>query len=476
MNFREPLFSVRSIVVEPLSFSNVLYMLSRLTASREGRFFLVSLNQRDFFGRFSIFAADPIVTCLYQRGTLFVSDSLGKSLGRKSMSFAESLEYITAPLPGSEQRPAPFSGVAVGFFAYDACKYLERVTLPRQVLFDLPDFVFFFSDTFIVRDHFEQETYLVLLDTNRSTLSIEERRRAFHDEIAHLETPHLFVPFTEEKVTAQPLVSKEDYLRAIRRIIAYIHAGDVYQVNYAYPIRLRTSAATADLFMQYVLKNPVDFAAYGSYGGVEVLSLSPECFFTLYGDTIKSYPIKGTIGRAGDPERDLALRKQLLSSEKDLAELAMIVDVVRNDMGKVARVGSVKVKQHASLDTFQTLYHLFSVVQGTVDSSRRGEIIASLFPGASVTGAPKVRAMEIIAELEPYRRGIYTGSIGWIGYHRGMAFNIAIRTIQKRKDELYYFTGGGIVADSDPLVEYEETIVKTRSFFNIFPEVDLVVS
>ncbi len=474
MSSEQPFFSIRAIMVEPLALSNSLYLLSRLTAAHEGRFFLASLNQRDFFGRFSIFAADPLVGCIYRDGVLLVTDHRGHVVERCRCSFEEVLRRLCVPIPGSEQRNTPFSGVAVGFVAYDACRYLERVGLAPQKLVDLPDLAFFFGDTFIVCDHFEQEAYLVLLDTDRSIRSVEERRLMLLAEMEALPPVEMFLLPLENAVTAHALVAKEDYLRAIRRIVAYIRAGDVYQVNYAYPIRIRTSATTADLFMQYVLKNPVDFAAYGSYGGTELLSLSPECFFTLYGSTVKSYPIKGTIGRANDPERDLALRKQLLSSEKDLAELSMIVDVVRNDIGKVAQVGSVKVKQHASLDTFQTLYHLFSVIQGTVDPSQRAELMTALFPGASITGAPKVRAMEIIAEIETYRRGVYTGSIGWIGYHRDMAFNIAIRTIQKQEDELYYFTGGGIVADSDPESEYDETLVKTRSFFNIFPEVKLV--
>ncbi len=474
MSSEKPFFSIHSITVEPLALSNSLYLLSRLTAAQEGRFFLASLNQRDFFGRFSIFAADPLVGCLYRDGMRFLLDHRRQIIERRRYSFEEVLHAICTPIPGSDRRNTPFSGVAVGFIAYDACRYLERVEVPSPKIVDLPDLAFFFSDTFIVCDHFEQEAYLVLLDTDRSIRSVEERRAALRSEIDAISPQDLFLFQPEDHVQALALVTKEDYLRAVRRIISYIRAGDVYQVNYAYPIRIRTAVSTADLFMQYVLKNPVDFAAYGAYGGTELLSLSPECFFTLYGTTVKSYPIKGTIGRASDPERDVALRKQLLSSEKDLAELSMIVDVVRNDIGKVARVGSVKVKQHASLDTFQTLYHLFSVIQGTVDPSQRAELITAMFPGASVTGAPKIRAMEIIAELEPYRRGVYTGSIGWIGYHRDMAFNIAIRTIQKRKDELYYFTGGGIVADSDPEREYEETLVKTRSFFNIFPEVTLV--
>lgn len=467
-----PLFRIHNITVRPFPLPDTLSTLSRLTAGKKNRTFLASLSQRDYFGRFSIYAGDPILTAAYRDGSLVLTDRDGSS-GDK-MPLPDAFRRIFAPIPGSEGANTPFAGVAVGYIAYDACRYLEKITLPEARLIAIPDLVFHFSDTFIIKDHFDQETYLLLLDTDRSTLTAAQREDLIAAEIAALPPVDLFHPFPEGPVTARAHIPKDQYIAAIRKILGYIRAGDVYQVNYAHPISLQSSVDTASLFMQYVEKNPVDFAAYGNYDEMEFLSLSPECFFTLYENVVKSYPIKGTIGRGTDPEQDLRLRKQLLSSEKDLAELSMIVDLIRNDIGKVALPGSVKVKQHASLETFHTLYHLYSVVQGTVDPDDRAGLLTALFPGGSITGTPKVRAMEIISELEPYRRGLYTGSVGWAGYGSDMAFNIAIRTIQKAGDTLYYCAGGGIVADSDPELEYEETLVKTRAFFNIFPEVKLV--
>ncbi|HOW52024.1 MAG TPA: anthranilate synthase component I family protein [bacterium] len=468
-----PLLRIHDITVKPFPLSDTLSTLSRLTVARKGRTFLASLSQRDYFGRFSIYAADPVLTARYRDGNLLLTAADGAATVEK-IGFADALHRLLAPMPGSERSATPFGGVAVGYLAYDACRYLENVTLPAARILPTPDLVFQFTDTFIIKDHFDQETYLLLLDTDRSVRSVAEREEAIAAEIAALPPVDLFHPFPDGPVTARAHVLKDQYLAAIRKILGYIRAGDVYQVNYAYPISIESDIDTASLFMQYVQKNPVDFAAYGNYDDIEFLSLSPECFFTLYENVVKSYPIKGTIGRSADPEQDIRLRKQLQSSEKDLAELSMIVDLIRNDIGKVALPGSVKVKQHASLETFHTLYHLYSVVQGTVDPDDRAGLLTALFPGGSITGTPKVRAMEIISELEPYRRGLYTGSIGWAGYGRDMAFNIAIRTIQKTGNLLYYCAGGGIVADSDPELEYEETLVKTRAFFNIFPEVKLV--
>lgn len=462
---------IKKIAIKPIQFPVSIDKLSVAAGNKKGRCLLLSMNHRDFFGRFTILSFEPLFSAEYENSRLYIRNrENGKDAGLE-ITFYDALKRIFAPIPGSEEKDSPFGGLWTGFINYNALKYIENVPLPKRGFFNIPDLRMNFSDSFIIKDHLEQETYLLLLDTNLSTRSIEEREKAILEE---LETTPAYKPLNNPDVKIRSYISKPDYIKKINIIKEYINSGDIYQANFAYPMSIDCAVDSASLFTQYVKKNPVDFAGFLNFSDIEILSLSPECFFTLYDDTVKSYPIKGTIKRGATPEEDILLRKQLLNSDKDLAELSMIVDLIRNDIGKIADIGSVKVKQHASLETFHTLYHLYSLVQGKITDRSRADLILSMFPGGSVTGTPKVRAMEIISELERYRRDIYTGSIGWAGYWKDMSFNIAIRTIQRKKNRLYYFVGGGIVFDSQPESEFEETLTKAKSFHNIFTNAEFI--
>lgn len=383
-------------------------------------------------------------------------------------SFKEAFHLFTAPVDGHEILPPPYNGLWSGYVSYNALRHFEKIDLSQEELFYVPDFFFTFSDTFIIEDHLNGELSLVLLDTNLSTHSVEEREKAVADELSSVSQKGVYPEEIEENVEIKSHITRSEYLERIRTIQDYIRAGDVYQVNFTYPLSMECTLPSPELFTRYLHKNPVDFSAYLNLDHLEILSISPECFFTLHNNKVRSYPIKGTIGRGKTKEQDTLLRKQLINSEKDRAELSMIVDLIRNDIGKVAELGSVKVKQHASIETFHTLHHLYSLIEGRLGEKSRTELFASMFPGGSITGAPKVRSMELIAELERYKRNVYTGSIGWIGYGTDISLNIAIRTVQRMKNTLYYFVGGGITLDSNPDAEYEETLTKARSFHNIF--------
>ncbi|HDT11279.1 MAG TPA: anthranilate synthase component I family protein, partial [bacterium] len=254
-----------------------------------------------------------------------------------------------------------------------------------------------------------------------------------------------------------------------------IGEGDVYQVNFTYPIKIETGVPSWYLFYKYLLKNHADYAAFINSKEMEVLSISPECFFRIENGTkVSSYPIKGTIKKEFDIEKNEYLKKELLTSEKDRAELAMIVDLIRNDIGKIANPGSVKVEHHCELMEFPTLFHLYSTVSGTIEKNRQVELFKSLFPGGSITGAPKVSAMKIISQLEEHKRNIYTGAIGFCGINGNSVFNIPIRTVQRKGNTLIYSTGGGITFKSDPEKEFEETLIKTKAFLNIFDSSEIV--
>jgi len=253
------------------------------------------------------------------------------------------------------------------------------------------------------------------------------------------------------------------YERAVQRVREYIVDGDVYQVNLSQRFSLTLAGDPFDAYLRLRSRNPAPFAAYICLPEARLLSASPERFLSFDPATrrVQTRPIKGTRPRGRTPEEDRALAAELLASAKDRAENVMIVDLERNDLGRVAAIGSVRVTELAALETFPTVFHLTSTVEATLPEERDlVDLLLAAFPGGSITGAPKIRAMEIIDELEPAARGVYTGAIGYFGFDGRMDLNIAIRTIVVKGGVAYFHAGGGIVADSDPEMEYGETLHK----------------
>ena len=258
-----------------------------------------------------------------------------------------------------------------------------------------------------------------------------------------------------------PLTARIDFIRSVARVKEWIAAGDIYQVNLSQAF---TATVSGDLFSLYEAlrdASPAPMATYLALDGREILSSSPEAFLKISGRGIETRPIKGTRPRFPDPDEDRRSAYELQTSAKEISELVMITDLLRNDLGQVCEFGSVEVSEMLQLETLAQVHHLVSTVTGTL----RPEIdavaaLAACFPGGSITGAPKKRAMEIIRELERTPRGIYCGAIGWLGYNGESSFSIAIRTLVRTGDELTYHVGAGIVADSDPEKEYEETLHK----------------
>ena len=257
---------------------------------------------------------------------------------------------------------------------------------------------------------------------------------------------------------------KEDYLKAIKKAIDYIFAGDIFQVNLSQRFESEIAVTPFQLYKRLRSINPAPFAAFLNFEGVAVASSSPERFLRRSGNVVETRPIKGTRPRGKTPDEDRQLAQELLSSPKDRAENIMIVDLERNDLGRVCQYGSVHVPELLVIEKYPTVFHLVSTIKGTVSTDRDNvDIIRACFPGGSITGAPKVRAMEIIDELEPTRRSIYTGAIGYLDFSGRMDLNIVIRTFIIKENRAYFQAGGGIVADSDPEAEYQETLDKARA-------------
>jgi para-aminobenzoate synthetase component 1 len=258
--------------------------------------------------------------------------------------------------------------------------------------------------------------------------------------------------------------SQTGYEEAIQQILEYISAGDVYQVNLSQRFQVPFSGDTFALFSHLYQENPAPFFAYVQAGDHQIVSTSPERFLLRSGSRIEARPIKGTMPRGKTASEDQDMRQALISSTKDDAELSMIVDLLRNDIGKVCAPFSVHVAEHKRMEAYQNVFHQVSIVEGKLDSDKDTvDLITATFPGGSITGCPKIRAMEIIDELESHRRHVYCGSIGYLSFHDTMDLSIAIRTATVVNNTLSFSVGGGIVFDSIPTSEYEETLHKGKT-------------
>jgi para-aminobenzoate synthetase component 1 len=357
----------------------------------------------------------------------------------------------------------PFQGGAVGYFGYDMGHHIEM--LPRTAIDDvgIPDSCFGFYDCIIAKDHQSRDTYIIAngIKAKPETL-IEVIKRKLNT-------------LTESSFNKKPGIAcgeiqsnfeKEDYLKAVRSIKGYIRKGDIYQANLTQRFRCNTEDSPFSIYGRLRQLNPAPFACYMNFGEGYILSSSPERFLKINDNIIETRPIKGTRPRGRTAEEDRANKEELLSSEKDKSELLMIVDLERNDLGKVSKTATVKVPELFYPEEYATVHHLVATVTGELqDGLEAIDAIKAAFPGGSITGAPKIRSMEIIDELEPTQRNIYTGSIGYMGFNGSVDLNIAIRTIVMKDGTAYFQAGGGIVWDSNPEMEYEETLHKARALF-----------
>jgi len=356
----------------------------------------------------------------------------------------------------------PFSCGAVGFLGYGLGSHLER--LPRTTLDDIgfPDMEFGFYDRIVAFDHEAGRVWTSAAELPGVSGSCEEKIEDLLSKLSGAELPAETGPATRAGIRCN--FTRGEYLRAVQTAKDYVAAGDIFQVNLSQRFQTRLAVSPAELYRRLRSINPAPYAAYLDCDGHAVVSASPELFLRVHGRRVETRPIKGTRPRGSRAEEDERLRAELLASDKDAAELAMIVDLERNDLGRVCSYGTVRVSEPRVLECYPTVWHGVATVEGTLhDPYDRIDLLKATFPGGSVTGAPKIRAMEIIDELEPTSRSVYTGSIGSIGFDGGMNLNIAIRTFLVRGKDAFFQVGGGIVADSGTADEYDETLHKARA-------------
>ncbi|WP_437998830.1 aminodeoxychorismate synthase component I [Sorangium sp. So ce185] len=376
------------------------------------------------------------------------------------------LRHCSVPELGA---PLPLSSGLLGYFAYDLKDCLEQ--LPRTSIDDLelPLVHLVAPAILVIHDRVSGATTLLAMRLR----GLQEHDDAFRRDVARFKealgapAAALREPAPRASGQCASIVSREEYLSAVEAIRRYIVDGDVYQVNMSQRFQAPFAGDPFDCFARMYAANPAPFFAYINAGDHQIVSTSPERFIELRHGSVETRPIKGTRPRGRTPDEDDALRTELLESAKEDAELSMIVDLLRNDIGKVCRPGSVRVLEHKRLEAYQNVYHLVSIVKGELDPGMDAvDLLRATFPGGSITGCPKIRAMEIIDELEPVRRHIYTGSIGYVGFDGTMDLSIAIRTATFTGGRVVFSVGGGIVFDSDPASEFDETLHKGRTLMN----------
>ena len=381
----------------------------------------------------------------------------------------EVLEALLAALEIQGEVPlAPFAGGGLGFLAYDLKNHLERLPATAQDDLELPDLVFAFPRRLVVHDRRTGEFWdiTVVWEDNQGR---QPRSTVAFPSISGQETEEIRVGRLQSNFT------HEAYLQAVARIREYIRNGDVYQVNLSQRFSFPLEGDPYLLFRRLFALNPAPFYAYLNCRDFVIFSTSMERFLLRQENYLETRPIKGTRPRGRNPEEDEAQRQELVASPKDDAELSMIVDLLRNDLGKVCRARTVRVKEHKRLEAYQNVYHLVSIVTGELQpSTSHVDILRATFPGGSITGCPKIRSMEIIDELEPQVRHVYTGALGYLGLHRNMDLNVAIRTAIVANGWGHFSVGGGVVYDSDEQAEYEETLHKGHTLFRLLEGDNLV--
>lgn len=438
-------------------------------------FLLESIKGPERIARYSICADEPFLILSVKNGRVVIDNGRDKDIviSNHPLRILRGLMNNYRVSPQTEL--PPFIGGAIGLISYDFVHYLER--LPRTTIDDLniPDMHLLFVDTVIVIDHKLGYTFIIsspgaseMISDNKDIdwdICYERACERMGRLYKRILNPSQCMKTKRVKVTIRHEMSKEGYMDMVKKAKEYIRAGDIFQAN----LSQRVSAEIEDKSPWEIYKvlsriNPAPFSAYMDMGDYHIVSSSPERLVRLYSDIVETRPIAGTRPRGIDEEMDRMMRTELLLNEKERAEHIMLIDLERNDLGKVSDYGSVMVDELMITEDYSHVIHIVSNIKGRLVKGRDClDVIRAVFPGGTITGVPKVRCMEIIDELEPIARGPYTGSIGYISFTGAMDLNIIIRTFVIKDSVAYVHAGAGIVADSDPEREYYETLKKAEA-------------
>lgn len=421
--------------------------------------FLESQKDPEKLGRYSFIMSEPFLVLKSKGESIEVLENDIKTT--VSGDPFDILQEYLDKYKTKTKSPIPFTGGAAGYLSYDLCHHVED--LPVNVVDDvnIPDLFLGFYDGILAVDHLENKKYLIAHSFREDASHIIKKLELKIDKKIE-ETEDIII--RELDIDFHSNMDEEYYHNSIGRVKDYISSGDIYQINFTQRFECLLNKSPYTLYERLRETNPAPFATYMNFGDGEIVCSSPERFIQVKDGFIETRPIKGTIARGGTPEEDKRNRESLENSEKDRSELLMIVDLERNDIGKISEAGSVEVTELFHIEEYSTVFQQVATVSGKIKQEiTTKDILKATFPGGSITGAPKIRAMEIIDELEQTSRNIYTGSIGYIGFDGNIDLNIVIRTVLCKEGRAYFQVGGGIVWDSHSESEYQESLLKGKA-------------
>ncbi|MBM7606538.1 para-aminobenzoate synthetase component 1 [Metabacillus crassostreae] len=415
-------------------------------------------------GRYSIAGINPFASVKGKGETLTIIDK-----GEREIMSGKPLdlfrEWFSQYYTKSDPDLPDFQGGAIGFISYDCVRHFEKLPVVANDDLETPDLYFLLFDDVAVYDHQTSKLWLITHYYNDQNLTKAQERlqELKKDWTSKIEGEEAFLK--PDISTHTPVTfSKEAFKKAVDAIKEYISQGDVFQVNLSVRQHFQLENTPLKIYETLRKINPSPYMAYLHFPEFQIVSGSPELLVKKQGDSVSTRPIAGTRSRGRDEEEDNKLANELIQNEKERAEHVMLVDLERNDLGRVCEYGSVHVNEFMVIEKYSHVMHIVSNVRGKLkNEANYADVIKATFPGGTITGAPKVRTMEIIEELEPTRRGIYTGSIGWIGFDENMELNIVIRTLLAKDGFGYVQSGAGIVIDSNPDYEYKESLKKARA-------------
>ena len=443
-------------------------------------------SSRDFenLGRYSFIGLNAYLVLKEEDGKCYINESMCQCDSFEKLDELLKEFYVDYPFE------IPFPAGCMGYISYDAGLGLDKVNVVSGKGFDIPDIYFVFYDNLILVDNLTGKRYVSacgLLKSHEASIAgilarinsgEENKKRALehpdNSETVVRQDGFVLGSRLDETNDSDPFngfksnFTRKEYEEAVAKMKEYIRSGDIYIANMTQRFSKVTDKNSFEIYKKLREINPAPFSAYLSYDGFEIISCSPERFMRINNRRVETRPIKGTRPRGRTFQEDEANKIQLLQSEKDRAELLMIVDLERNDLSKVCKPGTVKVTELFKLEVYSTLFHLVSTVIGELKEGTGAlHCVKACFPGGSVTGTPKIRAMEIIDEMEGIKRSLYTGCIGYFSFNGNADFNIVIRTLIKKGTDACFGVGGGITWDSVESDEYMETLDKAQAFFRI---------
>ncbi|MHA1539717.1 MAG: aminodeoxychorismate synthase component I [Alphaproteobacteria bacterium] len=454
-------------------FSNDIDALLRAVAQQKSCVILESAAQQDD-NAYSFAMFDPFLEMLSRNGAVTLNFKDGKTEeidGDPFEVLQELMKNFSLEREDDIKGLPPFQTGVAGYFGYELHQHLEDIPIPPENGLGLPDLALGFYDVVIAVNHHTGQSWIISSGFPEKQDHLRVKRAQQRAEEVQKTLAKTIDGFTKKAPQAFPKlmwhcpVEQKIYEKTIQKTVDYIHAGDIFQANISlyYEADWNNKTPYSTLYEELKEKNPAPFSSYIQFDDFAVISASPERFVSLEEEAVFTSPIKGTRARGKTQKEDRALAEELIHSEKDIAENVMIVDLLRNDLSKVCEPRSVQVTELCRVESFAKVHHLVSDIEGEIkDGYNAVDLLKAAFPGGSITGAPKPRAMEIVAEMESAPRGAYCGAAGYIGFNGDADTNILIRTLMARGGKLRVHAGGGIVADSSPAAEYQEVMTKLQ--------------